>query len=245
MTRPPDTAVTDLSASDEWATPPELFAALAALYGPFQLDAAANAKNTKCARWYGPGGVAADAPSELVPLPGVKRVFLNSPYSRGSLDRFIGWARSMVLAARYESITCVVPGHTAEGWWHRHVLAAAGAYLGASHGESVIGARDQVRWESLTVERLTIRGRVRFVEASGATGSARFPSVAVTFARPGVLPSLEVRRRRRGPKPIVTPEIEAYIRAEVDRGTSISAACEGAGIARKTWYRFLHRRQRC
>jgi hypothetical protein len=53
--KPHRRAVHFSSRSDEWATPPELFAELDARHGPFDLDPCATAENAKCARHFTPG----------------------------------------------------------------------------------------------------------------------------------------------------------------------------------------------
>lgn len=230
-----------LSLSDEWSTPADLFAALRALYGPFHVDVASSDANAKCANHF------TKRDSALERSWRVKgqhtRAWDNPPYSRGSLARWMEKARAEVLAHHVELVTNLVPHYTAECWWQRHVEGAAGKRLLTSSGDTNLGPRTQVCWESLTVEVLRLRGRVRFIEASGRTGAARYSSAVVTFAQPGVLPPL-VLRRRPGPKRIVTPEVEATIRAAVDNGASIVAACEAGGVSRKTWYRHLERNLR-
>lgn len=241
------TAPIDLSASDEWSTPPELFAALSSLYGPFDVDAAAAAWNHKAPLWCGlegsPWGSAFEVdwarpcwPASLKPL----RVWCNPPYSRGSLDRWVSFWREQVVLEHVQLVTLLVPHYTAEGWW-RHVECPAGEVLGATVGDTQLGPRTQVRSEHLTTETLRIRGRVRYVEKSGATGPARHSSAAVTFARRGVLLPLGGRTPR-GPKPVVTPAVEHLVNNMVENGHSIARACELAGIGRKTWYRHLERK---
>lgn len=257
MTQQPDTAPTadpeTFSESDEWSTPPDLFAALSALYGPFDVDAAAAAWNRKCTLWCGSiGGLSLDVVA--APLGDAfafdwsshgrrnfSRVWCNPPYSRGSLERWVSFFRERVLVGDLPLVTMLVPHYTAEGWW-RHVEAPAGELLLTTSGHTEIGPRTQVCWEHLTVEVLRKRGRVHFVERRGKTGAARHSSAAVTFARPGVLEPLRAGPRRLGPKRVMTPELTAAMERLIGAGHSISTACELVGIARKTWYRTLERR---
>lgn len=224
--------VSNLSQSDEWATPPELFGALSALYGPFNLDAAASPGNSRCAVLF---TKELDALARDWPWP---RIWLNPPYSRGNVESFLAHARHQVQYGPAGLVCALVPGHTAEGWWHRHVEAPAGAQLGTGYELSLLGPRTQVRWEALTVETLRIRGRVRFVEASGATGSARFPSVAVVLAKPGVLPALGAPPvLKRGPKSSLSAADAESVRRLLAAGHSVSRACQLAGVHRRAWYR--------
>lgn len=238
MSRPEtcNESATSLSSSDEWATPPELFGAASALWGPFTLDAAAAEWNSKCESFIGRAGNALAREWD-------GRVWLNPPYSRGQLDAFMGKARGEVVAGRAQLVTCLVPGHTAEGWWHRHVETPAGDVLGVGHEVTLLGPRTQVRFVSLWVETLRLRGRVRFVEAGGATGPARFPSVLVVFARPGVLPLLVApgRAPRRGPPSKVTPLLAETMRRLLAEGKSLKEACGAAGVDRSTWFRHAKR----
>jgi phage N-6-adenine-methyltransferase len=72
--------------SDVQSTPQWLFDELNQRYH-FTLDAAADAANHKCPRWYGPGGLAEDALS--VEWGAEERIWLNPPYSRGNQRRFV------------------------------------------------------------------------------------------------------------------------------------------------------------
>ncbi len=249
--KPKSDTPSELSASDLWATPPELFAAASALYGPFGLDAAAMKSNTKCERWLGPGSHWNENALEAdwfdscrftTSTGGARgpRVWCNPPFSKPNLDLFTAKGRQQVLA-HVDLVCLLVPANTTAGWWHRNILAPAGRQLGASHGDSILGARDQVAFEHLTVERLTLRGRVSFVEVGGFTGSARGHHVLAVLARPGVLPRLV---RRRGAPLKVTPEREARVRAEVERGQPLAYALSMAGVNRRTWYRHLERKGR-
>lgn len=113
---------------DLWSTPPEVFAALDARYGPFTLDAAANETNHKTQLWLGPGGWAEDALRERWANPfegnGRTRVWCNPPYSRGMVEAFVAKAAGEVRAGRC-SATLLIPATTEVVWWHRHVWDAA------------------------------------------------------------------------------------------------------------------------
>jgi phage N-6-adenine-methyltransferase len=222
---------TPAGASDEWAAPPEVFGAASALWGPFMLDAAAAPWNSKCVLFF-------DKEADGLAHGWSGRVWLNPPYSRGQLELWMGKARAEVLEGRADLVCCLVPGHTAEGWWHRHVEAPAGESVGAGVEVSTLGPRTQARYQHLTIETLRIRGRVRFVEESGATGPARFPSVLVVLARPEVLAPLRpIRKVKRGPKVKFCTEDVQAVEALLAKGHVVARACQLAGVARSTWYR--------
>lgn len=233
---PAEYCLNSVSHSDEWATPPELFAALAALYGPFDVDVAAAGWNAKSARWI-------SAAEDGLEAAWVGRAWCNPPYSRGQLELWTRKARVEVLHGDAQLACLLVPGHTAEGWWHRHVEAPAGAVLGTTFAPGgILGPRTQVRYESLTVETTRLRGRVRFVEESGATGPARFASAVVVLARPGVLPILgEGHPVRPGRPRVIDTAASDAVRALLEKGHSVSNACRLAGVNRRTWYRHAGR----
>lgn len=73
--------------SDNQSTPQALFDGLNEIHH-FDLDAAANAENAKCSRWYGPGSyLREDALAEMWPID--ERIWLNPPYSRGLQRKFV------------------------------------------------------------------------------------------------------------------------------------------------------------
>lgn len=145
-------------ASDEWATPDDLYAVLDAEFH-FELDAAANSDNAKCARWYGPGGVADNALSLAWTNDAGKAcaVWLNPPYSQGRA--FMARA-AREAATTGSTVVCLVPSRTDTRWWHEHVWDAS---------EHQPRSGVSVRF---------LRGRLKF---GGATAGAPFPSVIVIF----------------------------------------------------------------
>jgi len=103
----------EVRASDGWRTPRALFAALDAEFG-FDLDLAADATNTLCRRWLGPGGLAEDALAARWADFG--RVgFLNMPYSSDLILRFMA-----AVAQHRDDMTIVAlhPHDSSVGWWH-------------------------------------------------------------------------------------------------------------------------------
>ena len=234
-------SVTDASASDSWATPPELFAALDALFGPFTLDAAASARNAKCVRFFD------EADNALARPWNQPRVWCNPPYSRGNKPAFLQKARAeMARSDGPEVITLLVPHNTAEGWWAQYV-DPSGEVITTRTLQSLLGRRTVVHLDDLVIETLPLRGRVSFAETTG-TGyrqtTAPFSSVVITFSRPGVLYPIETRHvpARRGPKYRVTPEREAMVLAGEAAGLKRDAAIAAAGLNRRTWYRHVARK---
>ena len=97
---------------DDRATTPEDFAAIATRLGPFTIDVAAAAHNTKCDRFY---DVAADG---LAQSWAGERVWCNPPYS--SIEPWLvkAWAEADAAG----TIVMLLPANrTEQGWWQRHV----------------------------------------------------------------------------------------------------------------------------
>lgn len=95
------------SQTDDWETPPELFAKLDAEFG-FTLDVAASGANYKCARYF-----TVDDDALSLEWKGV--VWCNPPYGRT-----IGkWIRKACLSALDgATVVCLVPARTDTAWWH-------------------------------------------------------------------------------------------------------------------------------
>lgn len=103
------------SNSDDWATPPEVFAALDREFG-FTLDACASAANAKCQRFFNveSNGLAQSwAPATT---------WLNPPYGR---DIGIWMKKAADEAANGATVVCLVPARTDTRWWHEQVMARA------------------------------------------------------------------------------------------------------------------------
>jgi len=103
------------SATDDWATPTEVFAALDAEFG-FELDVCASTKNAKCTRFF----TAADDGLAQSWAPATS--FMNPPYGR-----VIGeWMKKAADEAESgATVVCLVPARTDTVWWHRQVMARA------------------------------------------------------------------------------------------------------------------------
>lgn len=173
-----------LSLSNEWSTPPALFAYLDALYGPFDTDVAAAPWNAKCPRFF------TRRDNGLRQQWGTRN-WCNSPYSTGQKEAFLNRGRLFVEQGKSLLSCHLLPADTSDGYWTRHVRASAGTLLGVTAHASALGWVTQTRWQCLTVEVTEIRGRLQYRHRTGATGTARHSSAVVTLARPGVLPLLQ------------------------------------------------------
>ncbi len=98
----------------EWATPPDLFAALDAEFH-FTLDVCATPANATCARFYTRQQDALRQPWEGV-------CWCNPPYGP-EIPRFIEKAARS--AQQGATVVCLVPARTDTRWWHAWVLPAA------------------------------------------------------------------------------------------------------------------------
>jgi phage N-6-adenine-methyltransferase len=154
------------SARDNWRTPPAWFAKFSQQFGPFDVDAAAEAHNALCPVWLGPGSpVAEDALA--IPWAGLgrrvlSRVFLNPPYSRAYA--FVEKARDEARAG-HATTTLLLPATTDTRWFHHFVY-------------------DAPCWHWYPgVEVRFIQGRVGFLRPDGSTPEhgPNFGSVLVRF----------------------------------------------------------------
>ena len=141
------------SGKDDWETPDDLFNDLDAIYR-FTIDAAANQRNHKVDRWYGPGGEVEDALSVMWPRD-EGNIWLNPPYSRGLQAQFVKKAYDAVRPAfspKSARVVCLLPARTDTRLFHEIIFP---------YGEITF-----------------LRGRLKF---KGAPSSAPFPSMIVVF----------------------------------------------------------------
>ena len=103
------------SASDDWSTPPDLFAALNREFGPFDLDVCASADNAKCARYY-------TRDDDGLSQPWTGTVWCNPPYGRT-----IGqWLRKAATVGAWGTpVVCLVPAKVDTAWWREATSQAA------------------------------------------------------------------------------------------------------------------------
>lgn len=115
-----------LPEDDVRETPPELFAARAAKWGPFTLDAAATDMNAQCGAYYTEHGFQdagdeffADGPNGLTG-PWSGRVWINPPFS--DMGAWCAKCWSEVAAGRVELIDFLSPAtRTEQPWWQKLV----------------------------------------------------------------------------------------------------------------------------
>lgn len=165
------------SMSPEWATAPATFQRFDELDGGYTLDAAAAPWNAKCEEYFD------KKQNGLKQSWRGHRVWCNPPYSRGQLELWLGYARAQVAGNGCELVRCLVPAYTSEGWWHAHVERQEGRLLKSFNWVDRLGAHRLMRYPTLEVIVTYLRGRERFRERSGKTGSARFASAGVLFRR--------------------------------------------------------------
>ena len=142
------------TAKDEQRTPISLFNRLNAKFG-FDIDAAATHGNHLCSGYFTRDNPIGDALSIEWYCKGLREVFfLNPPYSRGMIDKF-------VLKAYHESlkgatVVCLLPADVSTKWFQ--VCMAADEWI-------------------------IIEGRVRFnhVDGTPIKGSPKFGSIVVVF----------------------------------------------------------------
>lgn len=97
----------------EWATPPELYAALDAEFA-FTLDPCATAANAKCPRYY------TERENGLTQSWAGERVFMNPPYGR----EVYAWTRKARAEAEGGALVAgLLPASTDLAWWHDDVIA--------------------------------------------------------------------------------------------------------------------------
>ena len=146
-------AVIFSSASDEWATPQNLFDQLNAEFD-FEIDLAATAENTKCASFY---SLQLDSLSQHWGSR-FARGWLNPPYSRGLCGHFIEKAARQ---RRMGFLTVMLlPARTDKKAFHAHIY-------------------DIDTWQPRNgIEIRLLAGRLRF---SNSKTPAPFPSMIVIF----------------------------------------------------------------
>lgn len=144
-------------ASDEWATPQDLFDALNAEFD-FDRDAAATLENRKCEGYFGPDHEY-EKHRDALSVDWFDKgsiYWLNPPYSK--CREFMG--KAALEARKGCTVVCLVPARTDTRWFHEHVWSVF-------DGKARPG-----------VEVRFLKGRLKF---GGATAGAPFPSVVIIF----------------------------------------------------------------
>lgn len=106
------------SSNSERETPDELFNLLNKEFN-FTIDAAATQENTKCPLYI-------DAEDDALAAPWITNdfrgpVWLNPPYSRGIIGKFVEMAVATA-SAMNETVVCLLPADPSTKWWRYHVL---------------------------------------------------------------------------------------------------------------------------
>lgn len=97
------------SRSEDWATPPEFFSRLDAVFH-FRLDACASEKNAKCERYFTKQQDA--LPRDWFPY---RSVWMNPPYGRD----IARWMKKAYNESRKGCVVvCLVHARTDTKWWH-------------------------------------------------------------------------------------------------------------------------------
>jgi phage N-6-adenine-methyltransferase len=149
-------------ASDEWRTPPDVFAALHDEFD-FDIDLAATAANHLLPSWYGPGSTLADGEDALTVPWSISergRGFLNPPYSAALIGPFVRKAAEEARAG-FTTVALVKLDPSTQ-WW---------------------------AWTRSATEIREVPCRVPFLKADGASAAgAMFPSAVVVFRpQPGIV----------------------------------------------------------
>jgi phage N-6-adenine-methyltransferase len=104
----------------EWATPPEIFAALDAELGPFDLDPCATAENARCPRYF-------TREQDGLTQIWTGRVFVNPPYNRETgLWMAKAWESAQTTA---DLVVCLVFSRTGTRWWHDYAARGEVRFL--------------------------------------------------------------------------------------------------------------------
>lgn len=133
------------SKSNEWTTPKAFFDKLDRIFGPFTLDPCCDGTNNLTQHYFTEqqGGLAQSWQGHTV--------FMNPPYSRGELKRWIQKAYEES-QKKNTMVVALIPSRTDTKYWHEYVMKAR--------------------------HILFVKGRIKFGDG---TNSAPFPSAVVVF----------------------------------------------------------------
>ena len=152
------------SKSDEWGTPQELFDELNKRFN-FTLDPWATPENAKCVKYFTPeeDGLSKDWSGHTV--------FLNPPYTRGAIAKWVKKAHDEGNKPD-TMVICLLPSRTDTKYWHEYCMEAAHIYF--------------------------IKGRLKF--KGEANNSAPFPSALIIFSKDkkkyfGLAPTSSVNKK--------------------------------------------------
>lgn len=107
------------SASEEWETPPDLFARLHEEFG-FELDVCASEINHKLDAYF------TQADDALAQDWGQRVCWMNPPYGR----KIVGFMRKAYEASLSgATVVCLVPARTDTRWWHEYAVKGEVRFL--------------------------------------------------------------------------------------------------------------------
>lgn len=109
------------SQKTNWETPPNVFEQLNSMFGPFDLDAAADESNSKV-----PNNFISEKENALSCDWGTRgtNIWINPPYGRG-INKWIEKAASESKKYPELYITMLIPARTDTKWWHDIVMKHA------------------------------------------------------------------------------------------------------------------------
>lgn len=176
---------TELAQSDEWKTRPKDFDPWHRRFH-FTIDLCAAAWNHQLPRYY------TKEQNCLVQSWKGERGWLQPPYSKGSIRKFLSKARWEVESNGCILVCALVPGKTAEGWYHENVLDPPDEVKARNSALLTPAYYDWrqksflIQWSSVTIELHMPKGRKKFDHETGATGgdSAYDASHYIIFKRP-------------------------------------------------------------
>lgn len=106
--------------SDERRTPRWFFEACDRLWGPHDVDCFAAKWNHQVETYF------TKERSFYAARVRAKRAWVQPPYSRGQLDKALGFVRELVLERRLGRATCLIPSDPSTDWWKQHVARPEG-----------------------------------------------------------------------------------------------------------------------
>lgn len=98
---------------DEWETPQYLFNELNSEFD-FTLDVCATIKNTKCENFF-------SKKDDALNQSWFGRCFMNPPYSRGNIDKFVRKAYEETVLVNCELVVGVLPTRTSTKYFHEYI----------------------------------------------------------------------------------------------------------------------------
>lgn len=104
-----------------WETPTDFFERINRMWGPFEIDAAANHSNAKCNRWWGPGSCevedtlkfpwVSEVYTKLSECPNKFPIWINPPYKN-----LMGWVNQSMRLSFYQRVVVLLPFSQWASW---------------------------------------------------------------------------------------------------------------------------------